>query len=71
MNEPLLTVKEASQLLKVNVHYVYGLIQSGTLPALKIGSWKIREKALEEFIRKYECYDITDINNIKSVGYYT
>lgn len=60
----LYTVKEAAAFLHVNVHYVYELIRSGVLPALKLGSLKIREEAIAEFLEKYEEYDLTDLSNI-------
>ena len=44
---------------------VYELIKRGMLPALKLGSFKIRRSALLEFLEKYEGQDLTDLNNIK------
>lgn len=64
MIEQLYTVKEVSLILKVNVHRVYDLIRSGMLPALKLGSLKVRKEALEKFLAEYEGYDLTDLNNI-------
>ena len=40
--EPLYTVKEVSEILKVGIATVYSLINSGELPSLKLGSRKIR-----------------------------
>lgn len=48
--DEILTVKEVAKYLKVNVHKVYELINSGQLPALKLGSLKVRRKCLEEFL---------------------
>lgn len=46
-NEKLLyTVKEASVLLGVNVHLVYRLINTGMLPAMKLGNLKVRKATL-------------------------
>ena len=39
-------------------------IHAGLLPALKLGSIKIRKESLEEFLRKYDGMDLTDLNNI-------
>lgn len=64
----LLTVKEVSNILKVNVHKVYDLIRAGMLPALKLGSLKIRKSSLEKFLDEYEGMDISDVNNIKSLN---
>lgn len=61
------TVKEVSVLLHSNIGYVYQLIETGILPALKLGSLKVRKEALDEFLRKYEGYDLSDLNHIKTL----
>lgn len=61
------TVKEVSVLLHSNIGYVYQLIETGILPALKLGSLKVRKEALDEFLRKYEGYDLSDLGNIKAL----
>ena len=63
--EEVLTVKEVSQILKVNVHRVYDLIKSGNLRALKLGALKVRRSSLEEFLAKIDGCDCTDLQNIK------
>lgn len=63
----LLTVKEVSKILKVNVHRVYDLVRAGMLPALKLGSLKIRKSSLEKFLEEYEGMDISNVNNIKPI----
>lgn len=65
--DELYTVKEAAKIMKVNVHKVYDLIHARLLPALKLGSIKIRKESLEEFLRKYDGMDLTDLDNICSV----
>ena len=65
--DELYTVKEVAKIMKVNVHKVYDLIRAGLLPALKLGSIKIRKESLEEFLRKYDGKDLTDLNNICSI----
>jgi len=62
--DELYTVKEVSKKLKVNIHKVYELVNAGLLPALKLGSLKIRKETLEDFMIKYEGKDLTDLNNI-------
>lgn len=62
--DELYTAKEVSKILKVNVHKVYDLIRAGMLPALKLGSIKIRKESLKEFLKKYEDMDLTDLDNI-------
>lgn len=37
---------------------------AGLLPFLKLGQLKCRREAVEEFLRKYEGYDVSDPNNI-------
>ena len=63
-NQELLTIKETAKLLKVNPHRVYDLVRMGILPALKLGSLKIRRQALNEFL---EGMDLTDLNEIKKL----
>lgn len=50
----LLTIKEVAQRLKVNKGAVYQLIKEGKLQAVKLGSLKVRDKTLEEFLDKLE-----------------
>ena len=61
----LLTVKEVSEVLKTNVTYVHKLRKAGLLPFLKIGCYKCRREALDEFLRTYECYDLTNPDDIR------
>ncbi len=65
--DELYTAKEVSKILKVNVHKVYDLIHAGMLPALKLGSIKIREESLNEFLMKYDGMDFTDLNNVCNI----
>lgn len=67
MEEVLYTVKEVSKLLKTNTNYIYELISKGFLPALKLGSFKVRKSALLEFLEKNEGKDLTNLNDIKSL----
>lgn len=46
----LYTVTEVAKMLKVNRNFVYDEIKKGNLEAVKIGSIKIREDKLEEYI---------------------
>lgn len=67
MEDFLYTVSETAELLKTNRNYVYSLIKKGLLPALKLGTFKIRKTALLVFLQKYEGKDLTDLNNIKEL----
>ena len=60
----LYTVKETAGTLGVNVHVVYELIKKGLLPAMKLGSLKIRKETIIDFIIKYEGMDLSDLDNI-------
>ena len=62
--DELYTVKEVAKKLKVNIHKVYELVNVGLLPALKLGSIKIRKESLEEFLEKYDGKDLTDLKNV-------
>ncbi|NFE85331.1 helix-turn-helix domain-containing protein [Clostridium botulinum] len=67
MSEMLYTVKETSKILKTNTDYVYSLIRKGYLRCLKLGSYKIRKSTLEEFLAKYEDFDLSDLDNVKEL----
>lgn len=62
------TVKEVSQLLHTNPAFIYKLISTGMLPALKLGSLRIRKETLEQFLRQYEGYDLSDLANIRRIA---
>lgn len=61
------TVKEVSQLLRTNAAFIYKLIDTGLLPALKLGSIRVRKEALDEFLQKYEGCDLSDLSHIKPI----
>ena len=63
----LYTVKETAFVLGCNIHIVYDLINSGLLPAMKLGSLKVRVATLEEFLEKYDGMDLSDLNNITNL----
>jgi excisionase family DNA binding protein len=67
MEEMLYTVKETAGILKCNATYVYKLIGKGLLPALKLGSMKVRKKALEKFLAECEGKDLTNLENITTL----
>ena len=54
--------------LGVSIHLVYDLINKGLLPALKLGSLKIRKETLDEFTKKYEGMDLSDLDHIKELN---
>ena len=48
----LYTVTEVAKLLKVNKNFVYKIINNGELEAVKIGSIKVREEALNRYVNE-------------------
>ena len=62
------TIKEVSEIIHTNPSYVYSLIKSGLLPALKLGSYKIRKSALLNFLENNEGKDLTNPFNIKPIS---
>jgi len=53
LNEPLISVREAAPLLKVSIRTVYTLIESGALPAYRIGGQlRLSRYALGEWLAK-------------------
>lgn len=67
MEEMLYTVPEVAEILKINVDAVYKLQKSGLLRFMKIGRLKCRKSTLEEFLAKYDGFDITDPFNVKEI----
>jgi excisionase family DNA binding protein len=56
--EKFLTLKETVKILNVSERSMFRYISSGRLKAAKIGSWRIKEEDIEEFIKK-------SFNNLK------
>lgn len=53
MAEPLLTVKQVADYLKIDKFTVYRLVTQGKLPAYKVGSqWRFNKKLLEAWLRQ-------------------
>lgn len=63
----LYTVSEVAKLLKTNPDYIHKLRKAGVLPFLKLGSYKVRKEALENFLKEYEGMDLTDPFEIKKL----
>ena len=64
----LYTVKETAYILGCNVHLVYNLVNKGLLPALKLGSLKIRKASIGKFLDKYDGMDLTNLDNIVALN---
>lgn len=67
--QELFTVKEVAAILKTNVEYVHKLRRAGLLPCLKLGCFKVRRKALEDFLARYEGKDLSDPFDIKELDF--
>ena len=67
MEDVLYTVQEVSKLIKTNATYVYDLIRKGYLPALKLGSYKVRRITLLNFLAKFEGKDLTDLDEVVEI----
>lgn len=65
----LYTVKEVASLLKTNVDYVHKLRKSGILPFLKLGQYKVRKQALDDFLSRYEGKDLTNPFFVKELNH--
>ncbi len=65
----LYTVAEVATLLKTNPNFVYNLIKSGRLSALKLGSIKIRKISLEKFLQENDGQDLSDLSNVKKLAF--
>lgn len=61
MEDILFTVKEVSQILKINIDSVHKLRKAGLLPFMKLGSYKIRKQALLNFLEQYEGQDVDEV----------
>lgn len=46
----LYTVTEVAKMLKVNKNFVYKIINTGELEAVRIGSIKVKKEALNRYI---------------------
>lgn len=51
MSDPILTIKDVADYLKVNERTIYRLAASGELPGFKVGnSWRFKQSELEHYI---------------------
>lgn len=48
----LLTIKEVAKYLRVSERSVLRYIEAGRLKAVKVGYWRVSEKALEDFLKQ-------------------
>lgn len=51
MGDPILTIKDVADYLKVNERTIYRIAASGELPGFKVGnSWRFKQSELEQYI---------------------
>lgn len=67
LENTLYTVDEVATVIKTNVNYVYNLIKSGHLEALKLGRLKVRKSEVERFLKEAQGYDYSDPNDVKEL----
>ena len=63
----LYTVPEVAEILKVDQHKVYELIDRKILVALKLGRLKITRSELFRFLNDYNGKDLSDLKHIKDL----
>ena len=64
-NERLIyTVQEVAKIIHTSPNYVYKLIEKGYLPAIKLGSIKILNTTLEQFLVENQGKDFTNLDLI-------
>ena len=64
----LYTVTETASMLGVGKNTVYNLIHAGLLPAMKLGSLKIRKSTIDDFLDKYNGMNLDDLTDIKELS---
>lgn len=65
--EKLYTIKEVSKLLKCNVNRVHQLRKAGLLKCLKLGSYKVTESSLNQFLENYDGMDISNPSEVREL----
>lgn len=63
----LLTVAEVAKILRTNKNYVYKLNQAGLLRFLKLGSLNCTQASVEEFLVKYDGFDLSNPFEVKKL----
>ena len=68
LEKKLYTVNEVAKILQTSTDYVYKLRDAGLLKFILVGRWKVRVETLNEFLSKYDGYDISDPYNVKALA---
>jgi excisionase family DNA binding protein len=74
-----LTLADAAEVLSISPQEVLGLVRSGELPAIKVGSkghWRIEKSVLESYIealyeetRRMSLWNQSDIANVTEINF--
>lgn len=68
VHDELISTAEVAKILKCNRNTVYDLINARLLPRMKFGTHsKCSRIAVDEFIKKYQNYDLSDPFNVKPI----
>lgn len=68
MTPQLYDISDVAKILKTNKNMVYKLIDTGHLTALKLGRLKVSCYELEDFIRRNNGKDFTDLQNVTQLS---
>ena len=71
MGDKLYNVVEIAEILNIGKNRVYDSVNSGILLSSYLGGDKVRSKSLDEFMEKYDGYDLSDLDNIKQLPQYS
>lgn len=63
----LLTVAEVAKILRCNKNFVYKLNQAGLLRFMKLGALKCTEASVQDFLQKYDGFDVTNPFEVKKL----
>jgi len=67
-DEPLLTVNEAAEYLRLNPRTVSNKAQQGIIPAKKVaGKWRFTVDAIRNFSDSHECYATNSTANTQLI----
>lgn len=58
------SIHQVAKILQSSPNYIYELIYHGYLPAIKLGSLKVRKCTLEKFLADNEGKDLSDLKSI-------
>lgn len=56
----LYTIKQVAEILQCGQAYVRNLNKAGLLKFMKLGCLKVRKETLNQFLAKYDGWDLTD-----------